>query len=218
MKEKELWIFDYDGVLVFSVNITFQCIIEAARKIGVALPGFSLLRACWGKNFNKDLFPKLAKELNWTYVQKDYVMEVFLENNKNLDYPLPDSINDFLKKAKEKKDLAILSNRDLKSLIVSANKLGLDLGVFKRIVCPQNALFKPDPEVFKVFWQEGYKPEQSLFVGDSIKFDLKAAQSHFPAINFVAISSGLHEKSEFIKAGVEKELILESPVEMKKWL
>ncbi len=218
MKEKKLWIFDYDGVLVFSVYVTFMCIIEAAKKVEVSLPSFTLLRACWGKNFHEDLFPKLAKELNWTYVQKEYVMELFLENNQKLEYPLPDSVNDFLKKAKEKKELAILSNRDLNSLIVSANKLGLDLSIFKRIICPQNALFKPDPEVFKVFWQEGYNPEESLFVGDSINFDLKAAQSHFPVIDFVAISSGLHEKNEFIEAGEKKEFILKSPVEMEKWL
>ncbi len=48
MKEKELFIFDFDGVIIFSVFVTFECIIEAAKKVGVKLPGFNLLKACWG--------------------------------------------------------------------------------------------------------------------------------------------------------------------------
>ncbi len=148
----------------------------------------------------------------------EYVKEAFLEENKKLIYPLPDSISDFLIKASETKDLVILSNRDLKSLIACSHRQGIDLNLFKRIICPQNGLYKPNPKTFSVFWELGYKPEKSLFIGDSIVHDLNAARSHLPVIDFVAISSGLHEKSDFIAAGVPNELILESPVELEKWL
>lgn len=217
MKEKRLWIFDFDGVLVFSVKVTFECIIESAKEIGVSLPGFNMLKESWGKSFEDDLFPSLAKKLNWTYVQKEYVLENFLNKNQKLIYPLPSFIFEFLKEASQSKDLAILTNRSLESLIVCADKLSLDLNLFKRIISPSNGLYKPDPKMFSLFWQD-YKPEEALFIGDSINFDLKAARSHFPAIDFVAISSGLHEKSDFLEVGLSSELILESPVEMKKWL
>ncbi len=218
MKNKKLLIFDFDGVLVFSVHVTFECIIDVAKKLGVKFPGFRLIKACWGKNIHDDLFPKLAKELNWTFKQMEYVKESFLKENKKLIYPLPDSISDFLKKASEAKDLAILSNRKLSSLIVCSHKLGIDLSLFKNIVCPQNGLYKPDPKTFNFFWKIGYRPEETVFVGDSIIHDLSAAKNHIPSIDFVAISSGLHEKSEFMAAGVPKDLVLKSPVEMEKWL
>lgn len=217
MKEKKLWIFDFDGVLVFSVRVTFECIIESAKEVGVAVPGFNLLKESWGKCFNSELFPQLAEKLNWTYVQKEYVLENFLLKNQDLIYPLPESIYDFLKKASAKKDLAILTNRSLESLIVCADKFSLDLNLFKRIISPTNGLYKPNPKILNVFWQD-YKPHEVAFIGDSIAFDLMTALNHRPQIDFVAISSGMHEKTEFVQAGLPLEFILNSPVEMEKWL
>ncbi len=217
MKEKKLWVFDYDGVLVFSVRVTFQCIIESAREVGVLMPSFKLLKESWGKNIDDDLFPKLAEKLNWTYVQREYVLENFLIKNQKLSYPLPDSIDDFLRKASLKKDLAILTNRTLESLIASAYKSSIDLKLFKEIVFPINGLHKPNPQMFNSFWQN-YKPEELVFIGDSIAFDLMTAKNHKPEIDFIAIVSGLHEKNEFIQSGVSPRYILNSPVEMEKWL
>jgi HAD superfamily hydrolase (TIGR01549 family) len=217
MKDKKLWIFDFDGVLVFSVRITFACIIESAKELGIKEPNFFLLKKLWSTNF-EDLFDKLAKNLNWTYSQKNYVLAHFLKKNQNLVYPRPNRIYDFIKKASQNKDLAILTNRNLENLIACAYKFSINLNSFKLLVCAENGLYKPNPEIFKNFWQANYKPAEVVFIGDSIVFDLMTVQNHSPPLDFIAISSGLHEKNEFIKAGLCKEFIFKSPVEMEKWL
>lgn len=212
MKEKELIIFDYDGVLVDSVLVTFKAIIEAVRELNVKEPDFELLKEKWGICFNKNLFPDLAKELGWSFLQQRYILESFFNKNAQLIYPLPDSINQCLKTLKERDyKLAILTNRKLESLIYYSYKSNLNLDVFESIVCPQNGLFKPDPKVFNYFWQKGHSPEKTVFIGDSIKFDLASASSHLPEIDFIAITSGLNDKCDFIKAGVEPELIFDNP-------
>ncbi len=218
MKEKKLWIFDFDGVLVFSVEITFKCIIEAAKEVDVPLPSFNILKESWGKNFHDDLFPNLAEKLNWSHLEMENVLENFLRKNEELVYPMPSSIFTFLKKASHRKDLAILTNRSLESLIACAYKYSIDLTLFKIIICAQDSLYKPNPKIFEPFWQVNYKPNEVIFIGDSIVFDLGTAKNHQPEIDFIAISSGLHEENEFLKAGVLKEFILSNPVEMEKWL
>lgn len=217
MKDKKIWIFDFDGVLVFSVKITFDCIIESARKIGIKEPSFLLLRKLWAKNF-EELFRNLAMELNWTYLEKNNVLANFLDKNQNLVYPLPQSIYDFLKKASLTKDLAILTNRSLENLITCAYRYSIDLNLFKLIVCGGNGLYKPNPEILKDFWQANYKPEEVIFIGDSIIYDFMTTKNHQPEIDFIAISSGLHEENEFLQVGIPHEYILQSPVEMEKWL
>jgi phosphoglycolate phosphatase-like HAD superfamily hydrolase len=219
MQEKELFIFDYDGVLVNSVGLTFKTIILSAEELKIKAPSFSSLIKNWGVSFEDHLFPDLAKELAWSKQQKDQVLGLFLEKNRELIYPLPSSINYFLNEMKRMgKDLAILSNRDLNSLVSHSFKSSLNLKVFTEIVCPNNGLFKPDARIFDYFWRLGYSPKKTIFVGDSIRFDLTTANNHLPVIDFIAITSGLHTKKEFIQKGVRQDWILENPKEILNFL
>lgn len=218
MKDKKLFIFDFDGVLVDSVEVTFCSIINAAKLVQVKTPSFQLLRENWGVSFERDLFPKLAKELSWTFMQQGHVLRCFLESNEKLIYPLPEHLFDFLNQLKaEKKDLAILSNRTLETLIYRSHQHEIDLEIFKHLVCANNGLAKPNPKVFDYFWEKGYKPKEAVFIGDSIKYDLEAAKNHKPEIDFLAVSSGLHSKSEFKQFGLKDYEILDSPVEIEKF-
>jgi len=100
--------------------------------------------------------------------------------------------------------LGIISNRDHNSLKYRLAEQGINLDMFNHVHTPEKGLRKPDPRVFNHFWSvAGFDPKNTIFIGDSIEHDLMAAKSHNPPISFIAITSGLHDMDDFIKAGVK---------------
>ncbi len=212
MKEKNLFIFDFDGVLTFSTQIGFQSLQAAAKQHKLNVPSDEQLKFHWGKSLEKEMFPVLSQELNWPHFKLQDLLQSFLEISTLQIYPLAPCLLQLLETLQfHKKDLAIVTNRDFNSLLFRSHQSGLDLKFFKDIVYPTNGLTKPNPEIFDHFWLKGYQPEDAVFIGDSINYDLAAANNHRPNLDFIAITSGLHSLQEFLEAGVPEHLILDSP-------
>jgi HAD superfamily hydrolase (TIGR01549 family) len=197
-------IFDVDGVLLISTNIGITSLIEAAKQAGVTPPTFNMVKDLWGHGLEISLVPILANSLDWPLNKDREVIERFYEISYAQKYPVQSGLVDDLKRMSRSRRLGIVTNRDIGSLRYRFEEQGIDLNIFTHIHTPESGVRKPNPKVFDHFWNgAGFKPENTIFVGDSIEHDLVAARTHSPQITFAAITSGLHGIGEFIRAGVK---------------
>lgn len=204
-------IFDVDGVLLNSTQIGWESLIQAAEQSGAKVPTFKILKALWGRHFEKSLIPTLAEQLEWPLDKDAEVIERFYEISYTQKYPIQPGLANDLKRMAACCRLGIISNRDPDSLEHRLHEQGINLNIFAHIHTPEQGVQKPDPAVFSHFWNgAGFKPENTIFIGDSIEHDLAAANAHEPPIRFAAITSGLHSTGEFVRAGVKLSYIFKT--------
>ena len=204
-------IFDFDGPLVDSIPVGINSLIKAAQVAGVKRPTFRMIQDLWGHNLEHSLVPILAEELNWPLKKDREVIEHFYQISCAQKYPIQLGLSDDLKRLSNICKLGIATNRDCASLEYRLKEQGIDINIFTHIHTPELGVGKPDPAVFNHFWNgAGFRPEKTIFIGDSIEHDLAAAKNHQPAIEFVAILSGLHSTAEFVRAGVKLPYIFKN--------
>lgn len=205
------FIFDLDGPLLDSISVGINSLIKAAQVAGVKRPTFRMIQALWGHNFEHSLIPILAEELNWPLKKDREVIEHFYQISCAQKYPVQPGLSDDLKRLSTICKLGIATNRDRASLEYRLKEQGIDINIFTHIHTPELGVCKPDPAVFNYFWNgAGFKPENTIFIGDSIEHDLAAAKNHQPSIKFVAILSGLHSTAEFVRSGVKLSCIFKN--------
>lgn len=197
-------IFDADGVIFLSTKVGMDSLIMAAEISGVVVPDSSQVRALWGYPLESVVIPKLACFLEWPSHKIPEIIHRFLDISQSNKYPEQPGLIDKLKSLSQQCKLGIISNRDKDSLLMRLEEQKINGNLFTHMQTTDSGIIKPDPRVFDHFWNgAGFKPESTIFIGDSIDFDLAAARNHQPKIDFVAITSGLHSRAEFIAADVQ---------------
>lgn len=196
-------ILDADGVIILSTEVGINSLITAVKKNNLLAPSLRQVRAHWGRHLERDLIPSLAKELSWSNNEAQSILDAFHDISLKLKYPKQKNLSAQLKALSIRCRLGIASNRDLDSLIFRLEEQGLDPSIFTHIQTADNDVSKPDPKFFNSFWNgAGFKAERTVFIGDSIIYDLGAAKAHEPELRFAAITSGMHSFAEFLRAGV----------------
>lgn len=203
------FIFDVDGVLLDSIDIGIHSLIEAAKRSRVKLPTVNMIKQLWGHGLETSLVPILADSLKWPLEKDQEVIQFFYEISHTQKYPIKKGLAETLEELSTTRcKLGIVSNRDMSSLEYRFREQNIDLSIFSHIHTPDKGARKPNPAVFNHFWNgAGFTPKNTVFIGDSIEHDLAVARAHQPQLCFVAITSGLHSISDFIKAGVKSRHI-----------
>ncbi|MDD2680943.1 MAG: HAD family hydrolase [Patescibacteria group bacterium] len=211
MKKKNV-IFDVDGVLLWSTMVGINTLIKAISMCGLRQPSFDELRLMWGYRLEAELIPLLAKKLNWPDGSNQKVINLFLDLSYDVTYDHQPGLIKSLESLVERGyQLGIVTNRDAEGLIWRLEQQGISMDLFRHIQTPDKGFSKPDPRAFHYFWQNlNFKPDETLYVGDSIAHDLEVARRHDPTLSFAGITSGLHTYSEFVQAGVSKACIFKN--------
>jgi len=210
-------IFDFDGPLIPSTQVGFKNMQRAAVASCVTVPSFRQIRQFWGEEFMV-MIHKLGQLLGWP---KQRWAEVGIQYNwlsERVCYERQPLLLEALSElAEQGYRLGILSNRDKRSLNSLMEQQGFNVLPFSLIAAlggPGVKIKKPNPSVFQPFWQDGFTPNQTVFVGDSINFDLAAAKRHQPELAFVGIESILDSSAAFQVAGVPERNIFSGVPEM----
>jgi HAD superfamily hydrolase (TIGR01549 family) len=209
-------IFDADGVLLLSTQAGINSFLQAVKESSLPVPDFQEIRLIWGRRLRADILPTLARQFSWPEGGEKVVLDKYLEISRNTSFPRQEGLIEMLTFLSKKYRLGIVSNRDSESLYWRLKQQKIPTDFFVHIhAADGTSVFKPDPAVFDYFWNgPGFDPSQTLFVGDSIEHDLRAAQAHNPPLKFVAITSGLHTMGDFVKEGIRLPYILKSVVNL----
>ncbi|MFZ2310805.1 MAG: HAD-IA family hydrolase [Patescibacteria group bacterium] len=206
---KKVVIFDVDGVLLDSVGRSVAALCRAITKHDLP-PHFNLITEKWGQPFKAVLIPALALAGKWPLYKQQLVerdLEVFFETSV---FGGAFGLKEKLQSLKDANlALGVLTNRSDKMLEKAFTDLGLDSNIFDFLHSADCGVQKPNSQVFEKI-SEFYRPDEIIFVGDSIICDLPAAYNHEPAIDFVGITSAIHSKKNFISAGVPEDMIFDS--------
>lgn len=214
MKKKNV-IFDVDGVLLWSTKLGISILIRAIGVCGLKKPSFDELRLLWGCKLETELIPSLSQKLNWEEGVEAQVVKLFLDLSNLVPYPfqpgLAECLEDLIRRDYQ---LGIVTNRDLSSLLKRLNQQGIGIDLFRHVQAPDNGFSKPDPRVFYPFWNKfQFNKEETIYVGDSIRYDFNLVAQNYPELAFVAIASGLHTRKEFLEVGVPDTHIFNNVLE-----
>lgn len=204
-------IFDADGVILLSTEIGINSLIKAAIICNLRAPSVRQVKALWGHHLESKMIPALKRDLDWPDNAESKILNAFYDISLKCKFPVQENLAAQLLTMSKRCKLGIASNRDLISLIFRLEEQGIDPGLFSHIQTADSGVCKPDPRVFDSFWNgAGFKPERTVFIGDSIAYDLAVAKAHQPELKFAAITSGMHTFGEFIKAGMKCQNIFKT--------
>lgn len=204
-------IFDADGVILLSTDIGINSLIAAVKSCDLCVPSVKQVKALWGHHLESEMIPALAKELSWPENCELSILSSFYAISSKVKYPVQKNLELQLKNLAKRCKLGIASNRDIQSLVFRLEEQGIDPALFSQIQTADAGVSKPDPRVFSFFWNgAGFSPNRTVFIGDSITYDLAAAKAHQPELKFVAITSGMHSFGEFMRAGVKCQNIFKT--------
>ncbi len=204
-------IFDADGVILLSTEIGINSLIEAAKICRLRVPSIKQVKVLWGHHLESEMIPALKKELDWPENSEPLILNAFHDISLKCKYPEQKTLADKLLAMSKRCKLGIASNRDIQSLVFRLEEQGIDPALFSHIQTADAGVSKPDPRVFSSFWNgAGFRPNRTVFIGDSITYDLAAAKAHQPELAFAAITSGMHSFGEFMRAGVKCQNIFKT--------
>jgi HAD superfamily hydrolase (TIGR01549 family) len=204
-------IFDMDGVLIDSVARSIACLCGSISKHGL-VPDYNLITENWGRSFENELIPILSESGAWPEYKKHLIVQDTNDFFERASFSGPVNLKEKLEALKDfDHELGIVTNRSLRMMEKGLADLDIDQNIFNYLHSGSTGIYKPDPLVFQSIIQFSHFREIT-FVGDSLYCDLPAAYNSEPQIKFIGITSIIHNKEDFVKAGVPENFIYESVV------
>ena len=203
----KLIIFDYDGVLVDSFDLTVKCYIDLSREFKLNLPEHQefyrdLLELDWRETLRKLRFvtPRQIRDANRIFIEavKKYGEDV----RPYRDIP---KVLDALSK---KYILAIATNNLKPELDYRLKKFDLRK-YFSAVFTSEDGDLKPSPDLLmKCMKRFDVRPAESAFIGD-MDGDIISGKAAKVG-KTVAVTYGYHLKHRLLEA----DIIIDSPAEL----
>lgn len=203
-------IFDADLTLIDSFGGVHETYCLCARKLGLIEPSKDDLRGQWGKKIPDILAGLFGED------QRDSVYGVLEAVSAGFEHQLFAGVAAALREISGRGlPLGILSTTEKRFFRPHLEKAGV-FGLFDLVVGGEDTEFrKPDPSVFAAFLKN-HKPKQLVYVGDAL-VDWEASRDAGLGL-FLAVTTGLTSKENFLAAGVPEVHVLDSVANVPKAL
>jgi HAD superfamily hydrolase (TIGR01549 family) len=196
--ESKIFYFDLDDTLVNTRETIF-------KRIGVLLNRFSL------KEDPQLIYDILDNENREILLRKKIEeSSIFWQEYEKLRIEFVVQSMKGTKKVLESlilmgAEIGIITNNSHSKALNKLRYAGLDTFPFNAGIYGRDNLgyFKPSPEIFKIM---GIDPKISTYVGDDL-MDYRFARNNGCA--FIAVCSGGYKKEDFVRAGLNRDLIFE---------
>lgn len=199
LKEMEIFIFDYDGVMVDNTTVGINNLITIARNCVGQIP-YSFIQKHWGLR-PMEMFGAIQKHLNLKDEEVKLLCRHFKENytryevNQNLIQTI-----DALRR--NNRFTGLITSRTKKSLQDICQQLNFPLRVFNFIQTADDCQYvKPDGRVFRPLLAEARRrsvtPAKIVYIGDT-RYDYQAVLSSKSALKFIGVLSGASTEEDFI--------------------
>lgn len=200
-------LFDGDGTLIDTWKWAVMYHQIVAKKMGWQIPSKEQIAQVWGlewRIFLDRLWPGMTEEIFLPAYEKHKPPRPKIQ-------PVAGAL-ELIELLSSQVYLALLTNRDPKTLFKYLSEAGFDEKMFHLIQSLENGQpAKPDPKFFdKVIADMAkcdIKPKQAIYVGDS-PYDHQA--TYGTGIRFKAVLTGCGTREIFLDLGVPEDDILES--------
>jgi haloacid dehalogenase superfamily, subfamily IA, variant 1 with third motif having Dx(3-4)D or Dx(3-4)E len=210
-------IFDWDGTLFDSTGLIVQCIQQACRDLGVAVPTAEAARHVIGLELLialRTAVPNLSEEEGLRLVER-YRHHYFAKQG---DVVLFDGVPEFLKQCRDQGYmLAVATGKGRKGLDAALDSIGLRR-MFDDTRTADETASKPNPLMLHELVQVLDTPiERALMIGDTSHDIQMAVNAGMPSL---AIAHGAHTVQTLSEFNAEQGMlgIVHSIHEMGDWL
>lgn len=200
IRKVNVFVFDFDGVLIESADAEKKIITEVLKKHGCDFGSEDFIEFS-GFPWNR-LFLSLSERFGWSKEKAKMIMDECLDISFATVFSVPEGL---LKKIEQLSlagyQIGILTNRPIDSLLAAAKASNLDLYWFDFIGALDTlAHCKPSPLVWNDLIEQGKIDSESkiLFFGDTIS-DFKSTEHENLPISFF----GINKKEEFESTKLE---------------
>ncbi len=221
MKQKKVLIFDWDGTLIDSTMCGIKKIQTVFTKLGKKMPPDEVLRRACGMRIDL-LFDKIAEEYLNNEVTAGEFADIYYQAEES--YPKMGKLVKTLTTLKNfGYKLALITSRSNESWLDSCKSLDFDYSFFDFAQTSSHYYYhKPSGKVFQpvIDWAQGfnYAPDNLVYFGDTVSYDLLATRDSKPSLDFVGVVSGANSIEEFKEAGVEEKYIVSSYSALPEYL
>lgn len=210
MKDYQLYIFDWDGTLMDSVDRIVSSIQKCAELANLPIPDEDSSKAIIGLSLPvafRELFPSATKqqEVNLTHLYKQQYVEL-----NSTPTPMFDGVEPLLKLLKKSnKLLAVATGKGRQGLERVWQESNTD-SYFDASRCSDEAESKPSPDMVEQLLAElKVAPEHAVVIGDS-RFDMAMAQA--AGVDRVAVTYGADSAEQL--ASYQPKYIVNSIAEL----
>lgn len=210
--------FDFDGVLYDSILESVRRMIRVAKESNLRGLTEEIILKEWGASL-KDLASFFEKNCNWSSGCGEEFRKNLIKFEKNKKLFLFPGVREILSDLKSEFNLAMISNRDGKSLEKIFKKCPTLEEKFDLIINGDSLFKKPDFKSIEPlcnFMSQRRDNGDICIIGDTVKYDwelvrnCKVANGYKRNFYFIGVTSGLCFKENFLAVGVPKKCIIES--------
>jgi phosphoglycolate phosphatase len=208
-----LVVFDWDGTLIDSAGTIVECIQDASREMGLAVPDRERARHVIGLGLHDSLrhaVPDLPRERYRHFAELYRRYFLARENSMSLFEGVPQLLADLARRGHV---LAVATGKSRAGLdrALAASGLGVH---FRTSRCADETNPKPHPAMLLELMEElGAEPRQVLMVGDT-SHDLEMARN--AGVDAVAVTYGAHP--EHALRALEPLACVSSVEDLARWL
>jgi len=208
-----LIVFDWDGTLIDSAGAIAECIQEAARDMGLAVPAHERARHVIGLGLQASLrlaVPDLPEARTMEFVA--CYRRHFLAKEEAMQlFPGVIGMLDALRGRGHA--LAVATGKSRRGLDRALESSGLR-AYFTATRCADETTPKPDPAMLRELLEElGAAPGESLMIGDT-SHDLQMASA--AGVDALAVCYGAHSESSL--RALRPRACLASVAQLEQWL
>ncbi len=181
-------IFDFDDTLALSSEEVVRAIEHTAQICDLPCPEREAIIEMFGRPL------RLIVETFWPFANPEEFVEVYNGVYQIHNVRLIEKAKEVLEQLSLASfELHILTSRRRESLIKHLEQFAIK-GLFKSLIAYEDVEYhKPDPRAFSVFFEK-YKPNEVVYVGDSV-YDMHAAKQ--AGIFFIGVCTGIVTREGF---------------------
>ncbi len=197
-----MFLFDLDGTILDTTRPGFRQVNGVLNKIGLPAVEETFLKEIWGHPFAE--IARLVCEKVGAAERTPDFLKIDPESPMNyvVDFDLLQILWDL---AYAGHTLGLITSRREERLKLLDKSLGFNIDMFHYVVTPDNCQYvKPHPAVFNEIKKLDSFAGEIFYFGDTINFDLELVRRSGRPIEFIGVSSGINDKNDFFKNGVDQ--------------
>ena len=216
----KILVLDCDGVFIDNTEVEINNLVKHAYNY-LGRVFYKTLQNNWGASM--DHIWKVvqgatgANKVEMSLLKSKYKEDV---EKYQLSYNL---IRIFERLNASSRSIGLITDRSHTDWYYLSQKLNFKTSIFTFVQTSTDYnCQKPDGQIFSPIVTRarmvGYKPEQIVYIGDTVAYDYEAVKNSRTSINFLGVVSGASTYDDFIKSGLPPEHIISSFEDLPRFL
>lgn len=216
----KILVLDCDGVFINNTDVSINNLIEYSYNYIGRVP-YKLLQKNWGASLSH-IWRVIQENTHANKFEMSLLKSKYKEDVEK--YQLNSNLfRIFECLSKSSRSVGLITDRTHANWYDLGQKLNFRTSQFSFVQTstdldsqkPEGKLFLP--VLTRARWV-GYKPEQILYIGDTVDYDYAAVINSRAPIGFLGVSSGASSYEDFIKSGLSPNQIVSSFDDLPRFL